>query len=131
MCPQQWYEAWPARLGLEAMAVRERFPGFRFQRAPDGTLLLWGQLRSVSGAMYQIALVYPRHFPHTSPRVYPIPRLSGPHQYADGAMCLFRADDRFWVSTSTAATILAAAALWLNAHEHWRKYGRWLGREHS
>jgi len=46
-------------------------------------------------------------------------------------MCLFGGDDRVWLSTSTAPVILALAALWLHAHEIWRKTGRWPGRQHT
>lgn len=130
MAIQQWYEKHPERLQSEAMAVKERFPGFNFRRLRQGDLTLVGRFRTVSGAIYQVVLVYPPNYPLTSPKVYPIPRLSGPHQFQDGSMCLFRPDDRFWQSNSTAVTVLAGAALWLSVREHWLSKGTWLGAEH-
>jgi hypothetical protein len=127
---KQWYEESPARLGQEAAAMRDRFPGFRFRLATNGVLSAEGVMRSAGGASYRVRLVYPPDYPQRSPLVYPVPRLSGPHQYADGAMCLFRPDDRTWTSNSTAATVLAIAGLWLSVREHWQKHGNWLGREH-
>lgn len=130
MAVQQWYEKRPERLQAEAMAVQTRFPGFTFRCLRHGDLTLVGKMRTVSGASYQVVLIYPPDYPLTSPKVYPIPRLSGPHQFQDGSMCLFRPDDRFWQSNSTAVTVLAAAALWLSVREHWLRKGTWLGAEH-
>lgn len=127
---RQWYDEDSDRLALEVMAVDDRFPVFRWHKAADGTLILKGTLRSISNRDYQVALVYPADFPETAPRVYPIPRLDGPHTLSDGSMCLFRPDDRTWTSKSTAAVVLAIAALWLSVREHWQRTGVWLGRQH-
>jgi hypothetical protein len=121
----------PERVYCEAMAVQQRFPSFRFHRTREGGLFVTGKFRTVTGSVYQVLLKYPPDYPLSSPKIYPVPRLSGPHQFPDGSMCLFRPDDRFWRSSSTAVTVLAAAALWLNVREHWLKTGHWLGREHQ
>ena len=128
---EQWFEKSPERLGAEKAAVDQRFPGFQFRRLGDGNLCLKGKLRTLSGATYDVALVYRPNHPQTAPKVYTIPRLEGPHQYSDGSLCLWGSGDRVWSSTSTAPVVLALAALWLHAHESWRKTGRWPGRQHT
>lgn len=131
MVSRQWYIEDPCRLGEENMAVSVRLPAFRFLRTTEGTMILKGPLHSTGGKEYQVALVYPPDYPQTAPRVYPIPRLVGPHTFVDGAMCLFRPDDRTWTSDSTAVTVLAIAAVWLSIREYWQKHGQWLGRQHT
>jgi len=128
---EQWFEKNPERLAVEMRAVQERFPSFEFRRIRDGGLCLKGKLRTLSGATHDVVLVYSSNFPQTAPKVYPIPRRDGPHQYSDGSMCLYGTNDRVWLSTSTAPVILALAALWLHAYDIYRQTGRWPGRQHT
>lgn len=133
-----WYQHNPARLILEKEAMSRRFP--QFSLVLQGTKLYWtGALTSNEGNHYEIALEYPDNFPDAPPKIFPIePEIAIwkddnmlKHQYRDGSLCLFHPDDRFFEPNTTAVTVIAAAATWLFAYEHWLASGKteWLGKE--
>ena len=128
-----WYEINPARLVLEKEAMEMRFPAFRMVR--DKHQLAWvGTLETNRRNInYKIAIYYPDNFPELPPRVFPIepPITDLQHQYADGSLCLFHPNDRFFEANTTAVTVLAAAAAWFFAYETWQASGKaeWIGRE--
>jgi hypothetical protein len=136
---QHWYERESARLVLETRVMQTRFPGFVLKRDAEDRLMWVGPLKSNTGNIYQIALVYPETFPDEPPRVYPVePEIrifrdekisTLQHQYSDSSLCLFHPNDRFFETNTTAATFIAKTAMWLAAYETWLETGEWPGVE--
>lgn len=110
----------------------------RYPFAPDANWTYWGgELKTNFGNTFSAAIVYPPNFPragsiqayilelmHTNERVM--------HIYNDGHLCLYSNDHGGGGEgvgrETTAATIVAWTAAWLNAFEVFRRTGNWPGR---
>lgn len=117
-------------LAQQALALRGRFPESEALLAPNA--LSWrGELQPTPASRrYVVGL---RHRPGVLPRVSVIsPALetrlgaSLPHVYAEGFLCLHRADD--WSDRMLLAdSIVPWAAEWLYFYEFWLATGQWFG----
>lgn len=126
-----WHEKWPARLEKEIHTMGVRYPSLRLDKTLGGELAWTGEITTAKRS-YSIEIVYPRDFPISSPRVYP---LSGepdelttglhraPHTFADGSLCL--AFPQFDSATVTAADVASGAVTWLKAFECYIETGNW------
>ncbi|MDR2522220.1 MAG: hypothetical protein LBC93_00735 [Synergistaceae bacterium] len=135
-------ESWQRIADYEAPAMRKKFPQFKlFQGnsklpfAQNGETFWGGNLRTNFGTEYSVAVVYPRNYPHGQIKsfVRELMTTATPHKYVDGHLCLYSNDhdcggDGIGTET-TASTIVAWTAAWLNAWEVFQRRGAWPGRE--
>lgn len=139
--PKQWYEKDERRLRIEIMGVKSKFPQFElyvagrdYRMLRKGVLFWQGSLRTNFGSVYTAIIVYPENFPYGEIKSYIQELLDKktPHKYADGHLCLYHADmRRGWEGAdkgTTAVTIIAWTAAWLNNYENWKRTGEWVGR---
>lgn len=141
-----WYEnpAEQRRLRKEQDVMKLKHPQFtlmmgedRLPFAREGTLFWAGKLRTNFGSVYNVAVVYPKNYPYGEIRAYVMEFLkkkSKKHMYMDGHLCLYSNDHDGQRSQgvgkeTTAPTVVAWAAAWLNAWEVHARTGRWPGRE--
>jgi hypothetical protein len=120
----------------EAPSMLRKFPQFKlFQGnielafASHGEFFWGGQLRTNFETEYSVAVVYPRNYPHGYMKAFvrELMDIPTPHKYADGHLCLYSNDhgnggEGIGVET-TASTIVAWAAAWLNAWEVYQRSG--------
>jgi len=127
---ETWYNINRVRLVQEGAAMKDRFPQFKLKRLEAGQLVWHGTLRSNNRNEYQIAIRYPSDFPDSAPKAFMVkPAIFGvPHMWQDGSLCMFAPFDRSWETRSTAATVVAWAAVWIFAFEIWKNTGKWPGR---
>ena len=129
------------RLMNESSLMERRFPQFAFFQgdgsysfAPRGTFFWGGTLTTNFGTEYSLAVVYPPNYPHGQIKAYvnELRGVSTPHKYVDGHLCLYSNDHggggEGVGDETTAATITAWAAAWLNAWEVYKRSGTWPGR---
>lgn len=104
--------------------MRERFPGFVLTRTAGGVLVWRGTLRPAEGATFEISATMPAPYPYVAPelRVERPPLLAGaPHLYANGTLCVHKAN---WDPTrGTVASVIPLAAAWLVAYLNWARSG--------
>lgn len=118
-----WYHDNNKRFLIEKYAMKERFPDFELIESVNG--LTWtGPLTPKNADTYVIAVIYPEDFPYSSPNVWIIePKIQSPkHQFPDGHICLLELGNETWETKTTAATIVALAAVWLWCYEYHQKY---------
>jgi hypothetical protein len=129
------YGRW--RLAAESEAMK-RFPGFSLHRPAGGDLTWVGTLRSSlkKHKRYFVKVTYPSHFPHDAPIVSiekPVFEEKTPHLLGSKRPCLYRSTNGprngYDPARTTAATLVAWTALWINAYEAWKATGRWPGSE--
>jgi hypothetical protein len=139
---RRWWETPYGRWRLEAekQAMR-RFPRFALAETRlehSGLLLGWrGWIESSleDGDRYLVRVIYPTDFPDEAPVVLiPEPEFpSGvPHLLDGNRPCLYRpmqgARNGYDPARTTAATLVAWTALWINAYETWRATDVWPGK---
>jgi len=135
-----WYEtpygAW--RLSAEREAMR-RFPGFTLLGLDVGAAYWTGWLRSSLHAdrWFFVKVAYPEAFPDYPPDVsieWPTLPDGVPHLLTPGRPCLYMPSQGhragYEPGRTTAATLVAWTALWINAFHAWQATGRWPGRSH-
>jgi hypothetical protein len=139
---KRWWETPYGRWRLEAeKSAMQRFPGFELAEARlevSGLLLGWrGWIESSleDGDRYLVRVIYPVNFPDQAPVVLIVePELpSGvPHLLEGNRPCLYHPVDGtrngYDPARTTAATLVAWTALWVNAFETWRATGSWPGK---
>ena len=128
----------------EALSMQRKFPQFQlFQGncelsfASNGELFWGGSLKTNFDTEYSVAVVYPRNYPHGQIKAF-VRELLGvptPHKYVDGHLCLYSNDHggsgEGIGAETTASTIVAWTAAWLNAWEVYQRSGEkriWPGR---
>lgn len=123
---------------IEKPAMLKTFPQFQlyqgdgsFQFTPRGSIFWGGKLKTNFGSEYNVAIVYPVNYPHDQIKAYvkELIDVSTPHRYVDGHLCLYSNDhggggEGTGIET-TAVTITAWTATWLNAYEVYKRTGRW------
>jgi hypothetical protein len=126
---------------VEVPTMTRQFPQFRLYQgnssvsyASQGQLFWGGKLRTNFGTRYNLAAVYPPNWPLGDIWAY-VPELlarSTPHKYADGHLCLYSNDHggggEGVCRGTTAATVVAWSAAWLNTYEVYQRKGTWCGR---
>jgi len=117
-----------ARLQLEIMEMKKRFPSFRVVSLLGGMLGFRGSLRPRT-SVYEILVVLPPTYPHEAPRVFPVfPQIVSPkHQYKSGALCYHLSHE--WSPQYTVCVAIGWVSHWLAAHEQFVKTGHWPGKE--
>jgi hypothetical protein len=139
---QVWWETPYGRWRLEAeKEAMKRFPGFRLVEATlevSGVLIGWrGWIKSSleDGDNYLVRVIYPAGFPDQPPVVLIAePEFLGPvpHLLDGNRPCLYRPTEGprngYDPARTTAATLIAWTALWINAYETWRATGNWPGK---
>jgi len=130
------YGRW--RLAAESEAMK-RFPGFELHLPEGGGDLAWaGILRSTfkRRRRYLVKVTYPDRFPHQAPVVsieQPALDPAAPHLLGGNRPCLYRgangSRNGYDPARTTAATLIAWTALWINAYETWKATGSWPGSE--
>lgn len=130
---------------FEEKDMARSFPQFRLYRgdgrfdfAPDSNTLYWGgELKTNYGNIFNATIVYPPNYPHAGQiKAYIIELLNSDeqvmHMYVDGHLCLYSNDHggggEGVSKETTATTIVAWTAAWLNAWEVYRRTGIWPGR---
>jgi hypothetical protein len=128
------YGRW--RLSAEVEAMR-RFPGFRLGEAGDGQIGWAGSVESSleGGERYRVRVIYSVGFPDQPPVVFidaPEFPAGVPHLLDGNRPCLYHPvrgpRHGYDPARTTAATLVAWTALWVNAYETWRATGTWPGR---
>ena len=131
------------RIRHEADAMQRHFPGMKLAQSrgqhdflPHGAVYWHGALETNFGSRYHVFVVYPENYPHDEVKAYvkELMGVSTPHRYMDGHLCLYAnnlgAGDGYEEET-TAVTITAWTAAWLNAWELYKRNGTWPGAEHK
>lgn len=127
---------------FEIKGMRRCFPQFKlftgdgsYRFAPNGAVYWGGMLRTNNDKEYSVAVVYPVNWPDGQIRAYvrELMDVSTPHKYNDGHLCLYSNDhggggEGYVSGETTAATIVAWTAAWLNAYEVYQSKGVWPGR---
>jgi hypothetical protein len=126
----------------EVPAMQKNFPQFKLFHgnagllfAPNGEIFWGGRLKTNFGTEYSVAVVYPPNYPHGQLRAFvnELMTVSTPHKYMDGHLCLYSNDHggggEGIGSETTASTIVAWTAAWLNAWEVFQRNGVWPGRQ--
>lgn len=128
------YGRWRVAAEVEAM---RRFPAFSFGRTEEGQLGWAGSIESTieGGDRYLVRVVYPGNFPDGPPVVFidePSFPPGVPHLLDAKRPCLFHPArgprHGYDPARTTAATLIAWTALWINAYETWRATGAWPGK---
>ena len=131
------------RLKREFAVMQRKFPGFMLYKsqgrsykfAPCGRIYWEGKLTTNFGTTYTVVVLYPANYPHGQLQAF-VPELIDEdnvmHMYRDGHLCLYSNDhgglgEGIGLETS-ASTIVAWCAAWLNAYEVFRRTGKWPGR---
>ncbi len=123
---------------FEIPAMKKIFPQFNlcegdgsFDFTPRGSLFWGGMLKTNFDTEYSVAVVYPDNYPHGQIHAFvkELIGVSTPHRYVDGHLCLYSNDhggggDGTGRET-TAVTIVAWTATWLNAYEVYKRTGSW------
>lgn len=132
-----WWDQNSGRVLEEEKVMEDLFPDFELRELDDS--LAWrGTLRSNRGNRYEVAVVYPEHYPNPdkAPEAFildpDIKRSETKHLWPNGRLCLFHPDDhasRSWRKDSTAATVVSWVGAWIFAHEHYQETGQWPGPE--
>ena len=138
-----WWDKRPQRLESEIAVMGRAFPQFMPGLAESDKIMqghriiakgqrYWtGNLRTIAGNEYKIAIVYPTLYPGGEMRAYVIaPEIEQvKHMYGDRHLCLYSNDHggkgQGHGSTNTAATITGWASAWLHAYEISRIKGAW------
>lgn len=126
-----WYQRSPGRLIKEQTIMRASFPQARLVKVAGNRLAWVVTLKSNTGRIYTVEIVYPDGFPADYPKAFVVDPsiLNAPHQYNNGQLCLFNANDRpersYIPEKTTAATVTAWVAGWLASLEIWQKTGTW------
>ena len=109
------------------------FPTFALLGSNGQIVAAEGAVDTQNGNTYGIRIVLER-YPYALPRIFPKgwtlhPSVS--HTYADGSLCIMRADQ--WRKYFTIALVVAKTAIWLGKYEIWKRNGHvWpgLGQAH-
>lgn len=125
----------------EIASMQKKFPQFklfegdaRFRFIPRGAMFWGGRLKTNFGTEYSLAVVYPVNYPNGQIKAFvqELMDVPTPHKYVDGHLCLYSNDHggagEGIGSETTAVTIVAWAAAWLNAWEVYRRTKKWPGR---
>ncbi len=131
-----------ARLTQEIKTMSRCFPQFKlfegdgsYSFAPRGSSFWGGRIQTNFGTEYSLAVVYPPNYPHGEIKAFVVELMNEatPHKYYDGHLCLYSNDHggggEGLGQETTAATITAWAAAWLNAWEVYKRSGTWPGRQ--
>jgi len=121
-----WYDD-KKRLLLEKSAI-EKFNGFRFIKK-GSQLGAVGKITTKKGDVYDIKILFPDNYPNKVPNVYCMsPSLrDSPHQLSNNKLCYCYEYE--WHSNYTVAVAIGWAAKWFDAYDHWKKTGKWKGKE--
>lgn len=119
-----WYEKRSDRLAIEQRLIRKNFPQAKVVKK-DGMIRVWLRLRGRKN-LYRCELVYPKRFPldpHIKTYVH-APRLrASPHQFTDGHLCFYHAED---VGPETTAVVhIKWLQGWIERYENYLKTGNW------
>lgn len=126
---------------FEGPMMSRKFPQFKLFRGdgsrsftPSGCTYWGGKLTTNFDSSYSVAVVYPPNYPAAGEiRAY-VAELAKhddyiPHMYTDGHLCLYSNDHggggEGVGSETTAVTVVAWAAAWLNAYEVYKRSGSW------
>ena len=137
-----WWEKDPQRLEKEKSIMNEKFPQFMIgqahsQREKNGWVVAqkgqkyWlGDLRTQSGNIYNVLIVYPNYYPGGEIKTYIISPLieHSMHRYGDGHLCLYSNSYGTGQGNGyamTAVSYVAWVAAWLHAHEIYQKTSEW------
>ena len=123
---------------FEIPAMNKTFPQFQLSKGdgsfdfiPNGAIFWQGKLMTNFGTAYNVAIVYPENYPHDQIYAYvkELIGVSTPHRYLDGHLCLYSNDHGGGGEgigrETTAVTITAWTATWLNAYEVYKRTGNW------
>lgn len=141
-----WFDKPPirSRLETECRLMEKKHPQFRLMEgdkrypfAGKGTLFWAGRLRTNFGNTFNVAVVYPTNYPYGEIKAYVMEFMaqkSPKHMYQDGHLCLYSNNHDGGKSQgigmeTTAPTVIAWTAAWLNAWEVHSRTGIWPGRE--
>lgn len=139
---KRWWETPYGRWRLEAeKEAMRRFPGFELAETTlevSGLMLGWrGWIESSleGGDRYLVRVIYPTRFPDEPPVVLIVePDFPGgvPHLLDGNRPCLYRPMEGprngYDPARTTAATLVAWTALWINAYETWQATSSWPGK---
>ncbi len=132
------------RLSKESGVMTKKHPQFKLMEgdsqlafAKKGSLFWAGKLRTNFGNVFNVAVVYPENYPYGEIKAFVMEFMkekSSKHMYMDGHLCLYSNTHDGGKSQgvgmeTTAPTIVAWTAAWLNAWEVYSRTGRWPGRE--
>ena len=138
-----WWEKQPGRLKTEKNLMSQKFPQFRLGEAEKDLAIhgctmvrkgekYWlGKLRTNTGIIYTVLLVYPSYFPGGEIRCFVVSPLikHNNHRYGDGRLCLYSNDHGGNGDGTgpgmTAVSYTAWVATWLHAHEIYEMKGTW------
>ncbi len=138
-----WWEKKPERLNTEASLMKQKFPQFELGHAEKdwaihGTTMVradekyWlGKLRTNSGNIYTVLLVYPSYYPGGEIKCFVVSPVIDHvnHRYGDGRLCLYSNDHGGRGGGTglgmTAVSYTAWVATWLHAHEIYESKGIW------
>jgi prevent-host-death family protein len=82
------------------------------------------------GVSAKLSIVLPHGYPNNCPRVYAGAIGEGaPHQWADGALCVYGVMTGWNPGKHTVFFTLKLARQWLRNYESWRKSGHWPQQE--
>ena len=121
-----WFEEshWRLRLRAETALMKERFPDFALERTNTGDLSWRGILEPIGGEWFEITALTPANYPYAAPQlrvVRPELRPGSPHLYADGSLCVHKAN---WdPMRGTVASTIPLAAAWLVGYLNWARTG--------
>lgn len=129
------------RLLSESKLMSKLFPQFKlfqsdgsYNFAPRGSFFWGGTLKTNFNNEYSLAVVYPPNYPYGQIKAFvrELMNVETPHKYMDGHLCLYSNDHGGGGEgvgrETTAATITAWSAAWLNAWEVYQRSGEWPGR---
>jgi len=125
----------------EIAEMGRKFPQFKLfsgdgklNFVPRGAAFWGGRLKTNFGTEYSLAVVYPVNYPNGQIKAFisELMNTPTPHKYVDGHLCLYSNDHggggEGIGQETTAVTIVAWAAAWLNAWEVFQRTGNWPGK---
>ena len=138
-----WWQKYPDRLKAEIAHMANKFPHFQLSETEGERMIngytitragqkYWlGDLKTISGNIYKVLLIYPVVYPGSEIKVYVIsPQINhNSHIYGDGRLCLYSNDHggrgQGAGPSMTAVSYVGWAATRLHAHEIFQIKGTW------
>ncbi len=116
----------PSRIALEISELEKHDIKQRVNITEKRELAFCFSLELDDGKQVDITIVLPHRYPNNCPRVYASSiRDDSPHQWRDGALCLYGVLSEWNPGKHTLRSTLILVERWLGNYEIWDKTGTW------
>ncbi|WP_153126693.1 hypothetical protein [Peribacillus tepidiphilus] len=117
-------------LGLQNLAIKNKFPSFELHKNNHQDIFWLGQLKPTPDSpVYMVKVQYNPY----APKVYVIePKVLkfAPHRYSDHSLCLYHPNDKSYKADMLIAdTLIPWTSEWLFFYNIWLEEGVWWGKE--